>query len=331
MMGTEGRRPGQEIAPSSEPYDLVVFRSADIEDLQIFEPPTAPPAPKPFVDPAIVSVGGAHGAPADRQTNDFGGHSGAGWPTAPRLQFGTATPVESVAPRAVPTHFGSLGVSRAPVRAPTFGSVQGVNGAAPPGHSQGTRTPPSAPAAPPARSTDQYARPAFSAPRANGAENAERVMAYNTGTGKIELVERHSRSYASVVSDGAGRFRLSADATSRLVPRHDYDFQQANSKLRKEQLPAAAKETFYDRTSSFFDNISCESTGSKDGKHDRNERRWNIETFGTAGPSFSSPSYGGGGASGGSSSHHGRAGYYSGGRGGSGSGSGSGGRHQERY
>lgn len=56
-MGTEGRRPGQEIAPSNDIYDAVVFRSGDIEDLQIFEAPTVIAPPKPsFVDPAIVTT-----------------------------------------------------------------------------------------------------------------------------------------------------------------------------------------------------------------------------------------------------------------------------------
>lgn len=57
MMGTEGRRPGQEIAPSNDVYDAVVFRSGDIEDLQIFEAPAVMAPPKPsFVDPAIVTA-----------------------------------------------------------------------------------------------------------------------------------------------------------------------------------------------------------------------------------------------------------------------------------
>ena len=59
MMGTEGRRPGQEIPASNEVYDAVVFRSSDIEDLQVFEPPAPAPVPSPLVrtlaDPAIVA------------------------------------------------------------------------------------------------------------------------------------------------------------------------------------------------------------------------------------------------------------------------------------
>ena len=58
MMGTEGRVPGRELAPTNEIYDVVVFRSSDIDDLQIFEAPQQtppPPPPQPFVDPAIVT------------------------------------------------------------------------------------------------------------------------------------------------------------------------------------------------------------------------------------------------------------------------------------
>lgn len=106
-------------------------------------------------------------------------------------------------------------------------------------------------------------------------------------TGKVELVEKTSRSYAAVVSDGAGRFRVSGETTARIVPRAEYDFQQANARLqppRDIKAAAAAKESFYDKSTSFFDNISCEATGINDPR-DRNERRLNIETFGMAAPS----------------------------------------------
>ena len=126
---------------------------------------------------------------------------------------------------------------------------------------------------------------------ANGSSvvDSDKVIAYNTGTGKMGLVERQSRSYASVVSDGAGRFKMAGGASARLVPRAEYDFEQANARLQKETISApvstALKETFYDRSASFFDNISCDATGGKEGKLEKNERKWNIETFGVAAPS----------------------------------------------
>ncbi|KAI9490727.1 Scd6-like Sm domain-containing protein [Zychaea mexicana] len=60
--GTEGRRgnPEEEIPPSENVFEFVVFRGSDIKDLKIFEPPAkaAPPPPPPAnvpSDPAIMS------------------------------------------------------------------------------------------------------------------------------------------------------------------------------------------------------------------------------------------------------------------------------------
>ncbi|KAI9263341.1 Scd6-like Sm domain-containing protein [Phascolomyces articulosus] len=61
--GTEGRRgkPEEEIPPSENVFEFVVFRGSDIKDLKIFEPPAKPaPAPPPPTnmpnDPAIMST-----------------------------------------------------------------------------------------------------------------------------------------------------------------------------------------------------------------------------------------------------------------------------------
>ncbi|KAI8991656.1 Scd6-like Sm domain-containing protein [Mycotypha africana] len=60
--GTEGRRgkPEEEILPSDNVFDYVVFRGKDIKDLQVFEPPPPPPAQPPTLpqDPAIMSMSG---------------------------------------------------------------------------------------------------------------------------------------------------------------------------------------------------------------------------------------------------------------------------------
>ena len=54
-MGTEGRRGDSDIPPSDAIYDFIVFKAADVKNLQVEQPPpnTASNVPD---DPAIVGV-----------------------------------------------------------------------------------------------------------------------------------------------------------------------------------------------------------------------------------------------------------------------------------
>ena len=56
--GTEGRRSGaDEILPSAEPYEYIVFRGSDVKDLRIEDgPKETKPAPQVPDDPAILGV-----------------------------------------------------------------------------------------------------------------------------------------------------------------------------------------------------------------------------------------------------------------------------------
>lgn len=57
--GTEGRRgnPIQEIPPSANVYEYIVFRGSDVKDITVAEDePEAPPQPQMPNDPAILGV-----------------------------------------------------------------------------------------------------------------------------------------------------------------------------------------------------------------------------------------------------------------------------------
>ena len=58
--GTEGRRgsPEEELPPSDQVYEYIVFRGSDVKDLRIEEAPVAKESKPPTMpdDPAIVGV-----------------------------------------------------------------------------------------------------------------------------------------------------------------------------------------------------------------------------------------------------------------------------------
>lgn len=193
--------------------------------------------------------------------------------------------------------------------------------------------------------------------KAAAAEDSK-VLSYSTGTKKSQLVNPPPQpptgklSYASMVAGGRteppkkapaaapaaalaapsrpGSFRPPAEH-SKAAAAPDFSFEASQAGLQNlttaqaEVFKAIQDKSFYSKSSSFFDDISCDA---KDGKADdsrlRNERSWNVETFGVpAPPSTYNSGYssrGGSSSSRGGPSRGGRGGGrggYRGGRGGS--------------
>jgi protein LSM14 len=58
--GTEGRRGGDEIAPTEAVYEQIVFRGSDVKDLRIEEQIKEKAPPAMPQDPAIIGVSTHH-------------------------------------------------------------------------------------------------------------------------------------------------------------------------------------------------------------------------------------------------------------------------------
>lgn len=97
------------------------------------------------------------------------------------------------------------------------------------------------------------------------------------------------------VSNGGGRTRGGRRGGQRgpAVPQDEFDFAQSNAKFVKEEqegsvIPPAPTDTFYNKTTSFFDNISSTAKERAEGDADSmtpyerrgEERKLNMETFG---------------------------------------------------
>ncbi|GAA5872398.1 hypothetical protein JCM16303_004506 [Sporobolomyces ruberrimus] len=94
-LGTEGRKanPAEEVGPSDNVYDFIVFRASDVKDLQIEAPAAATPSNEPAMsDPAIVGTTAPPTSAAPAPSSD------AAPPSAPPAAAATLSPPKPAEP-----------------------------------------------------------------------------------------------------------------------------------------------------------------------------------------------------------------------------------------
>ncbi|KAK4076474.1 hypothetical protein H0G86_001530 [Trichoderma simmonsii] len=128
--GTEGRRgrPEEEIAPSDQVYEYIVFRGSDVKDLRIEEHPAIKENKPPVMpdDPAIVGARARPGAQGPNQTAPAGAPPGA--PGFPQHQY---PPNQFYGGPPPPGSWGRGGPG--PMAGPGFGNAPFPPGPPPPG------------------------------------------------------------------------------------------------------------------------------------------------------------------------------------------------------
>eukprot|EP00727_Mastigamoeba_balamuthi_P010713 m51a1_g6264 hypothetical protein (740) ;mRNA; f:131360-134140 len=288
VFGTEDRRPQAPVPPSSEVYEYIIFRGADIKDLHVCETPPN--------DPAIVGI-------ATRPP-----------PTSPASQASVPAPAPAPAPAAAPAvqpiARAPAGVSAGPqaaAEAPGPVSPQTLERrqlaiSRPSATSELTQQQrvisppaaqsPSSSSSPPRATSPQAPAAAVEPPRVAAqlrAGEAEATAHAAAAWAREQQREgqpqgqgqREGRYGQRRGGQGAGRSTAFSGPAVTKEQLEEYDFAEANAKFDKSKVREEAPEMMpqakaYDRKASFFDTITSESAQGR-------ARRVDMETFGQRG------------------------------------------------
>ncbi|CAN0336592.1 unnamed protein product [Lampetra planeri] len=299
--GTEDRPTERPVAPRDEIFEYIVFRGSDIKDITVREPPK-PQRTLPQ-DPAIVQSSLGSVAPRFQSSSSYGPFSGM----APYGQLG---PGSFMGPP-----YGSLGLGKYQLQVVLVAVRHVPRAVSPPGGLGGKPTPERAASEKPLTSTAVGDRRPSQQAKAPGMPPAHRPGTANDARkgggvpGPIDRPPRRGR-------DGfRGRGRIGGGRKEQPMKfEGDFDFESANAQFNKEELEKEFQDklklkddrggekvvngedkeggaetqsheddsAYYDKTKSFFDNISRESDPRERRSTWADERRMNVETFGVS-------------------------------------------------
>jgi len=312
--GTEDRPTDRPVAPRDETYEYIIFRGADIKDIRVCQPPKPRPTLEGGLpnDPAIVQhsrgedgaaapadPAGPVGAPGSGGKPSYGaiGSSAPGGPSGQRSgaqgaakaangspitdllkdgQSGTSSPAVGGMQGGRPSSRTSGGDGRRGGRGGSRGGPRG--GAGGPNQMQGGRGGYRGGGQRGGRGGFQPGRPSQSKK-----EPLKFDSEYDFEQANDEFKEMLSKFGKAVIDDSG---EASGDAAGSTVDLELEEGEIASGDADRKS-PSDNGVVAYDKTKSFFDNISCEAMERSKGRPNRPdwkaEKQLNRETFGATG------------------------------------------------